>query len=159
MVLDEGRAVREALSMRPFRDRRRVRATPGFLPEVAGAAEDTAEEAPDPDRLEIVGFWNPREGIRQAQAAAEVVGLKVRRYSPTPRVMAGFALEGIDWRRDRHRPEMVRFLRAISFQPLTDDTPVVPLDEPVRLGHLHLDGLEPPWDSYEAPPLDFEEVA
>jgi hypothetical protein len=35
----------------------------------------------------------------------------------------------------------------------------VSLDEPVRLGHLHLDGLEPPWDSYEAPPLDFEEVA
>jgi len=157
LVADEGRTVREALEARPFGGRRRVRSTPGFVP--ALSTRDTAEAAPDPARLEVVGWWNPREGIDQAAAAAQAVGLRVRRYTSTPRVVAGFALEGIAWYRDRNRPEMVRFLRAIAFEPVPQAAALPGgrwEDDPV-LHRRRRSDWEPPPAAYTEPPC--EEVA
>ena len=90
-------------------------------------------------------------------------GLTVRRYNPTPRVAAGFALDGIDWRRDRNRPELVRFLRAIAFQPKAETDPPPPLVgdwnadpylHPRRVRHD-----EPPLDAYPEASPDFIEAA
>lgn len=105
-VTDIGK-VSEVLDRRPL-NRTRVSASRGFLPPVADRA------AVDPDRAEVVGFWNPRLGVEHAEQAATRWGFDWSSIEPSHNVVGGLMLD-FEWKRSRHLPAVEGFLRDISF--------------------------------------------